>query len=188
MSTPPPPTASKPVDERLCNHCGKCCYKKIIVGRTVFITPFPCEYLDTDTNLCTIYERRHELNPHCLSVAEGMKVSAFPADCPYVPEHAPAGYRPAKDNHDWSTEWRELESLAEDLDVSALTLEKVRARGPHAPPMYLEAHLRVQQSLIWGENAGRVVDARHEPPAAAPSIADLARAAGDQRGSRHERR
>jgi len=187
MSAQQPQTSSKPVDERLCNQCGKCCYKKIIVGRTVFITPFPCEFLDTNTNLCTIYDRRHELNPYCLSVPEGMKVSAFPSDCPYVPEHAPPGYKPARDNHDWSSEWRDLESLAEDLDVSAATLEKVRARGPHAPPMHMEAYVRIQQSLLWGQDADRVVDAREERSEAAPSLADMARAAGDRRGSRHER-
>src|SRR5579862_2560098 len=128
----------KPVDEKLCNNCGKCCYKKIIIGRIVYITPFPCEFLNTATNLCTIYDRRKELNPLCLSVPEGMKVSAFPVDCPYVPEHAPKNYRPAVE-HDWSSEWDDFDSLADDLDVSPEMREKVRARGPHAPPMYVEA-------------------------------------------------
>ncbi|HYF49489.1 MAG TPA: hypothetical protein VEJ63_08790 [Planctomycetota bacterium] len=184
MSAQPQQTASKPVDERLCNHCGKCCYKKIIVGRTVFITPFPCEYLNTDTNLCTIYERRHELNPYCLSVPEGMKVSAFPSDCPYVPEHAPPGYRPARDDHDWGAEWHDLDNLARDLEVPEATLEKVRARGPDAPPMHVEAFARIQQQLIWGGNGPQIVDARSEPPAKAPSIAAMARDASTQRRAR----
>jgi hypothetical protein len=132
------PPSDKPVDENLCNHCGKCCYKKIIVGRIVYITPFPCEFLNTDTNLCTIYDRRKELNPLCLSVPEGMKVSAFPKDCTYVPEHAPKNYRPAVE-HDWSSEWDGFDELADDLDVSPEMREKVRARGPDAPPMYVEA-------------------------------------------------
>lgn len=135
---PEPTTPVKPVDEKLCNNCGKCCYKKILVGRIVYITPFPCEFLDTATNLCTIYDRRKELNPLCLSVPEGMKVSAFPKDCPYVPEHAPKNYRPAVE-YDWSSEWDDFEDLADDLDVSPETRDKVRARGPFAPPMYMEA-------------------------------------------------
>jgi hypothetical protein len=139
---PEEPVPNKPVDEKLCNNCGKCCYKKIIVGRLVYITPFPCEYLDTKTNLCTIYDRRKELNPLCLSVPEGMKVSAFPQDCPYVPEHAPKNYRPALER-DWSDEWHDFDNLADDLDVTPETREKVRSRGPLAPPMYIEAKVPV---------------------------------------------
>ena len=67
--TPEPPP-DIPVDEKLCTNCGKCCYKKLLVGRIVYITPFPCEFLDTKTNLCTIYDRRKELNPLCLSVSQ----------------------------------------------------------------------------------------------------------------------
>lgn len=132
------PAPHVPVDEKLCNNCGKCCYKKVLIGRTVYITPFPCEYLDTNTNLCTIYDRRQELNPLCLSVPDGMTVSAFPSDCPYVPIHAPKNYKPAVE-HDWSGEWHDFDNLADDLDVSPAMREKVRARGPHAKPMYAEA-------------------------------------------------
>ena len=97
--------------EALCRHCGKCCYKKIFIGRTVCITLFPCKYLDVRTNLCTIYERRHEVNPFCLSVPEGLRVSAFPADCPYVAALAPPGYVPrattgtGRANGTTSTNW-----------------------------------------------------------------------------------
>ena len=135
---------AKVVDEKLCNNCGKCCYKKIIVGRTVFITPFPCEFLDTATNLCTIYDKRHELNPLCLSVKEGMKVSAFPEDCPYVPEHAPKNYKPARDEWSWDGEWEQFDELADDLDVSIETRQRVRERGRHAPPMYVETNARIE--------------------------------------------
>jgi Fe-S-cluster containining protein len=156
MKPPRDPQPQIPVDEKLCNNCGKCCYKKILVGRTVYITPFPCEFLDTATNLCTIYDRRKELNPLCLSVPEGMTVSAFPSDCPYVPIHAPKNYRAAVE-HDFSGEWDDFDGLADDLDVSPEMREKVRARGPHAPPMYVEA------------NAARV-----------PLLADLARTSGSR--------
>jgi len=104
--------------ESLCTHCGKCCYKKIVVGRAVFITPFPCEFLDTATNLCTVYPRRHEANPECLDLAEGLRHSAFPADCPYVPVMAPPGYVPAIDTWRWDGEWSDFDHLADQLDVS----------------------------------------------------------------------
>jgi uncharacterized protein len=178
----------KPVDEKLCTNCGKCCYMKVIIGRTVFITPFPCEFLDTNTNLCTIYDRRHELNPLCLSVKEGMKVSAFPEDCPYVPEHAPKNYKPARDGWQWKDEWHDFDSLADDLDVSMETRERVRVRGSEAEPMYVETFARIQQqraeqasantaALLWG-NSPVVIQMAHEPPPQAgeiPALADLVR-------------
>jgi len=166
--------------ENLCNNCGKCCYKKIIVGRTVFITPFPCEFLNTDTNLCTIYDKRHELNPLCLSVEQGMKVSAFPEDCPYVPELAPKNYRPARDGWDWKQEWDGFDELADDLEVSSEMREKVRARGPDAEPMYVAAYARIQQQresapALWGTGAPQLVNMAHEPADGkpAPSLAAM---------------
>ena len=170
--------------EGLCNNCGKCCYKKIIVGRAVFITPFPCEFLDTNTNLCTIYDKRHELNPHCLSVEEGMKVSAFPEDCPYVPELAPKNYSPAKDGWDWDREdWTDFDDLADDLDVPVDVREKVRARGPNSQPMYVEAYQRIQQQReaqfkLWGAGPMNLIQLAHVPaanPDTIPSLAELAR-------------
>jgi Fe-S-cluster containining protein len=154
----PTPGMKDPAPESLCNHCGKCCYKKIIVGRTVYITPFPCEYLDTQTNLCTIYERRHELNPECLSIETGMKHNAFPTDCPYVPVAAPKNYKPAREDYDWAAEWDEFDAIADDLDVEPHTRRVVHERGPLARPMHAEAFERIQ--------AGQ----------AAPVLADLVRA------------
>lgn len=133
------------VDESLCTNCGKCCYKKLIIGRNVYITPFPCEFLDTETNLCTIYEKRHELNPLCLTMEQGMKVSAFPADCGYVPTMAPEGYNPAREDYNWKKEWRGFDIIAEDLDVSDHTYDRVIARGPDAPPMYVEANAMLDE-------------------------------------------
>ncbi|HLX63535.1 MAG TPA: hypothetical protein VKX17_19855 [Planctomycetota bacterium] len=146
MKKPRQKSAPVPVayPESLCNRCGKCCYKKIIVGRTVYITPFPCEYLDTATNSCTIYDRRHELNPECLSVEDGMKHDAFPGDCPYVVEFAPADYKTAREDYNWAAEWAEYDELADDLDVSDRTRELIRARGPLAPPLHREAFERIQ--------------------------------------------
>ena len=179
--------------EQLCNNCGKCCYKKIIVGRTVFITPFPCEFLDTSTNLCTIYDKREELNPLCLTVEEGMKVSAFPEDCPYVPAMAPKNYKPARDDWDWKHEWDGFDELADDLDVKAETREKVRARGPYLPPMHVEAYAKIQArreadaQMIWGSQAQQIVDLRRPNAAAAigpveqtvPSLAAMAQERSD---------
>jgi len=82
----------EPMDPSLCERCGRCCYAKLLLGGEVVYTPFPCPYLDETTRLCTVYERRHEVNPHCLTVAEGIRLGVFPADCPYVrdlPDYVP---------------------------------------------------------------------------------------------------
>ena len=71
-------------DPNLCERCGRCCYAKLVINGRVVYTPYPCPYLDEDTRLCTIYGRRHEHNPHCLTVEMGTRLGAFPADCPYV--------------------------------------------------------------------------------------------------------
>ncbi len=50
----------------------------------MFYTPFACEHLDEKTRLCRIYQRRHQVNPQCLSVPDGLKLGVFPGDCPYA--------------------------------------------------------------------------------------------------------
>ena len=137
--------------EARCNNCGKCCYQKVIIGRYVYITPFPCEYLDTNTNLCTVYDRRHELNPKCLSVKAGLKVNAFPVDCPYVAEMAPRHYRPAREDYDWSEDWRHFDKWADEMEVPGEVRERVRQRGPGKPPMYVDAQVRIAQLAAAGK-------------------------------------
>jgi hypothetical protein len=71
-------------DENLCRRCGRCCSAKIIIQDEVVAIPVACRYLDPETRLCTVYERRFEVNPRCLTVEEGIRMRVFPADCPYV--------------------------------------------------------------------------------------------------------
>jgi uncharacterized cysteine cluster protein YcgN (CxxCxxCC family) len=70
--------------EALCRRCGRCCFHKLLVGDEVVYTDTPCVYLDLETHQCTVYERRHEVNPDCLDVDAGIARGVFPADCPYV--------------------------------------------------------------------------------------------------------
>jgi len=67
----------------------------MVIGDDVICLPLFCEYYDEETRLCTIYERRHELNSHCLTVEEGIELGVFPADCPYV--RGVPGYRPPRE-------------------------------------------------------------------------------------------
>lgn len=59
-------------------------------------TDTPCQYLDLDTNRCTVYESRHQVNPDCLDVEAGIRRGVFPADCPYVLDRP--DYKPPVEN------------------------------------------------------------------------------------------
>jgi uncharacterized cysteine cluster protein YcgN (CxxCxxCC family) len=74
----------KKKDENLCRRCGKCCYIKMKFGRVSIFTNKHCEFLDTNTNLCTVYKDRFEKKPGCLTIEQAIALNALPNDCPYV--------------------------------------------------------------------------------------------------------
>ena len=78
------PYGPPPEHEAKCRRCGRCCYEKLIIDGHVFTTRTPCRYLDVTARTCTVYERRLDLNPRCLTVPQGIELGVFPADCPYV--------------------------------------------------------------------------------------------------------
>ena len=72
--------------ESLCKRCGLCCFEKIEDETgAVFFTATPCQYLDVETNQCSIYERRFELNPECVKLTEKLvrKLHWLHDDCGY---------------------------------------------------------------------------------------------------------
>ena len=95
--------------EAECRRCGRCCYAKLLVGDRVIYTDVPCAYLDLQTRLCRVYERRHEMNPDCLRVEEGIRRGVFPADCPYVA--GIAGYKAPIEDADDATLAAALDAL-----------------------------------------------------------------------------
>ena len=100
-------------DPSLCERCGRCCCIKIVADGEVIYTPYFCEYYDPETKLCTVYERRHEVNPRCLTVEEGIKLGVFPADCPYVrdlPDYRPPRASPTPDELDGHAGWCRAEA------------------------------------------------------------------------------
>jgi uncharacterized cysteine cluster protein YcgN (CxxCxxCC family) len=68
----------------VCRRCGRCCAIKVVVGSEVLATPYPCPLLDERTHQCTVFDWRFELNPWCVSAAEGVAEGLWPADCPYA--------------------------------------------------------------------------------------------------------
>ena len=73
--------------EEICNRCGRCCYEKVDLGGGIIrYTDEPCEHLDTETNLCKVYDRRHEAQPDCISLTAALVrcIHWLPEDCAYV--------------------------------------------------------------------------------------------------------
>jgi uncharacterized cysteine cluster protein YcgN (CxxCxxCC family) len=73
--------------EAICRKCGKCCYEKVDLGAGLIrYTDEPCEHLDTKTNLCKVYDQRHEVEPDCLELTEHLvrTLHWMPEECAYV--------------------------------------------------------------------------------------------------------
>ena len=64
---------------------GLCCYHSIwINGKNQILKDMPCEYLDTETKLCTVYDKRFEMDVPCLDVKTAIMFGALPIGCPYT--------------------------------------------------------------------------------------------------------
>lgn len=71
--------------ESICCRCGRCCYEKVDFEGHIYYTELPCEFLDTETNLCRVYTERDVKRPGCVRLTdEILPKGIMPADCPYV--------------------------------------------------------------------------------------------------------
>ena len=71
--------------ESICCRCGRCCYEKVDFEGRIYYTELPCEFLDTETNLCRVYTERDVQRPGCVRLTdEILPKGIMPADCPYV--------------------------------------------------------------------------------------------------------
>ena len=73
--------------EALCRRCGFCCYEKRYTARGMVVDlRSPCRFLQEDTKLCTVYERRFAVCPECrrMTLFHALFCSYLPADCGYV--------------------------------------------------------------------------------------------------------
>jgi len=70
--------------EDICNQCGRCCYIKVQIGSLNAFTVKHCEFLNEQTNLCTVYKDRFKMKPGCLTIEQAIEINALPGDCPYV--------------------------------------------------------------------------------------------------------
>lgn len=79
-------TAIPPSPEReaLCTRCGICCHEKISLNGKVIITDIPCQFLDIDSNFCTVYEERFKRQPRCSYADVSALANGLPGSCPHV--------------------------------------------------------------------------------------------------------
>ncbi len=71
--------------ESKCRCCARCCYEKIEFEGDIYYTDIPCEMLDLESRLCTVYAERNKRRPGCVRLTPELAARGFlPADCPYV--------------------------------------------------------------------------------------------------------
>ena len=73
--------------ESLCDHCGLCCLHSVQDGKTgkIRLLAVACQYLDTSTCRCLIYEDRSKTEPDCmiLSPETFRRIKKLPYTCAY---------------------------------------------------------------------------------------------------------
>jgi uncharacterized cysteine cluster protein YcgN (CxxCxxCC family) len=54
----------------LCDRCGLCCYERNLsrIGEVAVNLSSPCEFLDEETRLCSVFQNRFRKCPDCQSV------------------------------------------------------------------------------------------------------------------------
>jgi uncharacterized cysteine cluster protein YcgN (CxxCxxCC family) len=73
--------------ESLCDHCGLCCLHSVQDGKTgkIKLLAVACQYLDTSTCRCLIYEDRSKTEPDCknLTPENFRRIKKLPYSCAY---------------------------------------------------------------------------------------------------------
>lgn len=78
------------INEKVCKECpdgvrGYCCYLNTILGKhNVILENQPCPYLNLKIKLCSIYDEREKLAPHCFSAKDTIGKGGLPKGCLYL--------------------------------------------------------------------------------------------------------
>lgn len=71
----------------VCERCGLCCYERTVYddGEMDIDLTAPCEFLDTETRMCTVYDHRFEACSRCSKVTFWRAISKdyLPPSCAY---------------------------------------------------------------------------------------------------------
>jgi uncharacterized cysteine cluster protein YcgN (CxxCxxCC family) len=73
-------------DGSKCIKCGRCCLGHVWDSkkRHGVVDDNPCQFLCAKTMACTVFDKRFEVNPGCLTVRRAMQMGVLPDDCPCV--------------------------------------------------------------------------------------------------------
>jgi hypothetical protein len=72
--------------EAICLRCGECCFEQLYDQDDTLLASTMCEFLDSATRLCTVYERRFEICHDCIKLTD-KNLPTFdwlPDTCGYV--------------------------------------------------------------------------------------------------------
>lgn len=73
--------------EDICDQCGLCCYEREVSddGVQAVNLSAPCEYLNVDCNLCTVYNERFQFCERCHKITPRDILSRYtlPPTCAY---------------------------------------------------------------------------------------------------------
>lgn len=73
--------------EKACDNCGKCCFEKVNKnGSWVIDYTKPCKFLKFvgHRSECTVYEKRFDKCPTCVTVPEAITRKSLPSSCAYI--------------------------------------------------------------------------------------------------------
>lgn len=74
--------------EDLCDQCGKCCYTRSpsFKGDVEIDYSKPCKFLDTESNLCVVYNYRFDACDYCgkVNLFRAVFSPYLPSTCAYV--------------------------------------------------------------------------------------------------------
>lgn len=76
--------------ESKCNKCGKCCYRLVTLedGTHSRHDTQHCDYFNSETKMCNVYEDRFRIYPNCMELFELMipmcRNGFLPENCGYL--------------------------------------------------------------------------------------------------------
>ncbi len=71
----------------ICTQCGACCYQRDRIGGELVVhNDLPCRFLDTDSQLCSVYDTRLQTCAECkrVTIFHALFSRYLPDDCGYV--------------------------------------------------------------------------------------------------------
>lgn len=89
--------------EDICDRCAFCCHERSLEGGTLIVSlSEPCDFLDEESGLCRVYERRFACQPRCrkITLRRALFDKYMPPSCAYVRLFRPLLHTRSKEGFD----------------------------------------------------------------------------------------